>query len=68
MLFNAKEMIEVLVNDYYDNPTFYRFMPQSVFTLLESAYLKGFLTVEVPNEDFTKMIILKEFNDNPQLQ
>jgi hypothetical protein len=61
-------MIEIELNAYYNKPEWYRFMPKSVFLALEYAYISGYLTVEVPNDDFTRMIILKQINEKLQLQ
>jgi hypothetical protein len=61
-------MIEIELNAYYNRPEYYRFMPKSVFLALEYAYISGSLTAEVQNEDFTKMILLKQINEKPQLQ
>ena len=61
-------MIEIELNNYYNKPEYYRFMPKSVFLALEYAYLNGSFTAEVPNEDFTRMMILKQINEKPQLQ
>lgn len=61
-------MIEIKLNDYYNRPEFYRYMSKSVFLALESAYLNGSFTAEVLNEDFTRMILLKQINEKPQLQ
>jgi hypothetical protein len=61
-------MENIKVLDYYNHPEFYRYMPKSVFLALESAYLNGSFTAEVPNEDFTRMLLLKEINEKPQLQ
>lgn len=61
-------MIEIELNAYYNHPEYYRYMLKSVFLALESAYINGLLTAEVPNEDFTRMMLLKEINEKPQLQ
>ena len=61
-------MIEIELNNYYNKPEHYRFMPKSVFLALESAYINGLLTANVPNEDFARMILLKQINEKPQLQ
>ena len=61
-------MIKIKIFDYYNHPEYYRFMPENVFSALEYAYLKGSCTAEVTNEDFTRMILLKQINEKPQLQ
>jgi hypothetical protein len=35
------ETIEIKVSEYYDNPTYYAFMPEIVFDALEVAFLDG---------------------------
>ena len=50
------DMLCIAVSDYYDHPEFYRFMPESIFNLLEQAYLDGQEKAVVPEADFIRMI------------
>lgn len=61
-------MESIKVFDYYNHPEYYRYMPNSIFTELESAYLKGCLMAKVTSYDFMKMLLLKQMNEKPQLQ
>ena len=61
-------MESIKVFDYYNHPEYYRYMPNSVFTALESAYLNGCPIAKVPSYDFMRMLLLKQMNDKPQLQ
>jgi len=55
------ETIEIKVSEYYNNPKYYRFMPESVFNALESAFLDGKETAEVSKVEFEAM--LNNFNN-----
>lgn len=50
-------MTKVIIrtNEYYNHPEYYSFMPESVFSALEEAFLHGFDTAEVPENDFLSM-------------
>lgn len=61
-------MIKIKVFDYYNHPEYYRYMSESIFYALESAYLSWSFTAEISNKDFTRMIVLKQINEKPQLQ
>lgn len=49
--------IQIEVNDYYGNPSYYSVMPQDVFDALESASLKGEEFADVSKDLFDKMIV-----------
>lgn len=49
--------IEIKITEYYDNPQYYPYMPETVFNALERAFLDGKETAEVSKDDFDKMII-----------
>jgi hypothetical protein len=44
------------VAEYYNNPQYYPYMPETVFNSLEEAFLAGRETTEVPEADFSKML------------
>lgn len=50
-------MIEIKVNDYYGNPSYYSVMPQEIFDALELAALKGDATCMVDKAQFDEMIV-----------
>lgn len=50
-------MIEIEVNKYYGNPSYYSVMPQEIFDALELASLKGEETTAVDKALFEKMIV-----------
>ena len=50
-------MIEIKVNDYYGNPSYYSVMPQEIFDALELAALKGDATCKVSKTQFDEMIV-----------
>lgn len=50
-------MIEIKVNDYYGNPSYYSVMPQEIFDALESASLNGEGYASVDKVAFDKMIV-----------
>lgn len=51
------ERIQIKVNDYYGNPSYYSVMPESIFDVLELASLKGEECVSVDKSAFDKMIV-----------
>lgn len=50
-------MVEIKVNDYYGNPSYYSVMPQEIFDALELASLKGEETCTVNKAKFDAMIV-----------
>lgn len=50
-------MIEIKVNEYYGNPSYYSVMPQEIFDTLELASLKGEEFATVNKSLFDKMIV-----------
>lgn len=50
-------MIEIKVNEYYGNPSYYSVMPQEIFDALELASLKGEEFATVNKCLFDKMIV-----------
>lgn len=50
------ERIKVRVLDYYNKPTYYPYMPQILFGILESAFLGDEEYIEVDRELFDRMI------------
>lgn len=50
-------MVEIEVNKYYGNPSYYSVMPQDVFDALELASLQGEEFAVVAKEKFDKMIV-----------
>ena len=55
------ETIKVNLSEYYANPKYYGFMPESVFNALESAFLDGKETAEISKPEFE--IMLNNFNN-----
>lgn len=49
-------MIEIEVLEYYNVPAFYRYMPESILSALEEAYLEGSQKALVPEGEFNEMI------------
>jgi hypothetical protein len=49
------ETIEIKVSEYYDNLTYYAFMPEIVFNALEAAFLEGHDTAFVSKAAFDEM-------------
>ena len=50
-------MIEIEVNKYYRNPSYYSVMPQEIFDTLELANLNGEPTCKVSKTQFDEMIV-----------
>lgn len=50
-------MIEIKVNEYYGNPSYYSVMPQEIFDALELASLKGEEFATVDKDMFDEMIV-----------
>ena len=50
-------MVEINVNDFYGNPSYYSVMPQEIFDALELASLKGEPTCKVSKTQFDEMIV-----------
>lgn len=51
------DTIQIKVNDYYGNPSYYSVMPEAIFDALELASLKGEELATVERAAFDKMII-----------
>lgn len=51
------ERIQIKVNDYYGNASYYSVMPQAIFDALELASLNGEKFANVNKDDFDKMIV-----------
>lgn len=49
--------INIKVNDYYGNPSYYSVMPQEIFDSLELARLQGEEYATVNKDHFDKMIV-----------
>lgn len=58
-------MIEIKVNEYYGNPSYYSVMPQEIFDALELASLKGEEFATVNKSLFDKMIVDYNKKMNP---
>lgn len=58
-------MIEIKVNEYYGNPSYYSVMPQEIFDALELASLKGEEFATVNKTLFDKMIVDYNKKMNP---
>lgn len=50
-------MVEIKVNDYYGNPSYYSVMPQEIFDALELASLKGEEYANVNKDQFDAMVV-----------
>lgn len=50
-------MIEIKVNEYYGNPSYYSVMPNEIFDALELASLKNEEYVAVDKSMFEKMLV-----------
>ena len=50
-------MVEINVNDYYGNPSYYSVMPQEIFDALEAANLNGEPTCKVSKTQFDEMMV-----------
>lgn len=50
-------MIEINVNDYYGNPSYYSVMPQEIFDALELASLNGESMCKVDKVQFDTMVV-----------
>ena len=50
------ERIQIRVNDYYGNPSYYSVMPQPLFDLLEAASLNGEEHILADKAQVDKMI------------
>lgn len=50
-------MVEIIVNDYYGNPSYYSVMPQEIFDALEAANLNGEPTCKVSKTQFDEMMV-----------
>lgn len=49
-------MVEINVDMFYSNRTYYPFIPGSVFQALEDAYLEGKETALVPKCEYETMV------------
>ena len=50
------DTIEIKITEYYNNPQYYPYMPETVFNALERAFLDGKDVAEVPKGDFDGML------------
>ena len=50
-------MVEIKVNEYYGNPSYYSVMPQDIFDALELASLKGEEMVLVDKTQYETMVV-----------
>ena len=50
-------MVEINVNDFYGNPSYYSVMPDAIFDARELASLKGEPTCKVSKTQFDEMIV-----------
>ena len=50
-------MVEINVNDFYGNPSYYSVMPQEIFDALELANLNRKPTCKVSKTQFDEMIV-----------
>lgn len=51
------EKVQIKVNDYYGNPSYYSVMPESIFDALELASLKGEEHIAVDKPAFDAMVV-----------
>lgn len=51
------EKVQIKVNDYYGNPSYYSVLPESIFDALELASLKGEEYIAVDKTAFDKMVV-----------
>ena len=51
------DKIQIKVNDYYGNPSYYSVMPEAIFDALELASLKGEEFATVNKSAFDEMIV-----------
>jgi hypothetical protein len=58
-------MIEIKVNEYYGNPSYYSVMPNEIFDALELASLKNEEYVTVDKSMFENMIVEYDKKMNP---
>lgn len=49
------DMLCVNVDELYNKPDLYRYMPPAIFNLLEAAYLSGEVTAMIPEADYIHM-------------
>ena len=56
----------IAVRDYYNNAHIYRFMPESIFSALEKAFLEGKPTAMVREKEYIKMITEININNGCQ--
>lgn len=59
------ERIQIKVNDYYGNPSYYSIMPESIFDALELASLNGEEYIAVDKSAFDTMIVEYNKKMNP---
>lgn len=59
------ERIQIKVDDYYGNPSYYSVMPQAIFDALELASLNNEIFANVNKDDFDKMIVDYDKKMNP---
>lgn len=63
---NKVAFIPILMNDYYFNVKYYRYMPASIFDALESSFISGSSISLVPENEFLRMITATKINDGSQ--
>lgn len=56
------ETIEIKVAEYYNQPKYFAYMPETVFNALEEAFIAGEVSAVVPKAAFETMLL--EFNNN----
>lgn len=59
------DKIQIKVNDYYGNPSYYSVMPESIFNALELASLKGEEFTSVDKKVFDTMVVEYDKKMNP---
>lgn len=59
-------LVPILTNEYYNLPKYYRYMTNGIFDALETAFLSGSETADVPEADFIKMITEIQLSDGSQ--
>ncbi|MDD7529535.1 MAG: hypothetical protein PUK16_01055 [Prevotellaceae bacterium] len=50
------DKVQIKVNDFYGNPSYYSVMPQEIFDVLELASLKGEQNADINKDLFDGMI------------
>lgn len=60
-----ERILQIKVNDYYGNPSYYSVMPESIFNALELASLKGEEYATVNKATFDAMVVEYNKKMNP---